>query len=177
MNNEVTIKSERVFDGKVVKLRLDTVELPNKKYTKREIVEHNGGVAILAVTKSDEIILVKQFRKAAEDFLLELPAGKIENNEKPIECAKREFKEETGFEADKFEKIYEFYTSPGFCNEKIYLYKASGLVQTGDNPDEDEFIDLLFINIHQAKEMINTGQISDSKTIIGILSYLHGVES
>lgn len=172
MNNEITLKSEKIFEGKILKLRIDTVELPNKKYKKREIVEHNGAVAILAITNKNEIILVKQFRKAAEDFLLELPAGKIENNEKSIECAKRELKEETGFEAEKLEKICEFYTSPGFCTEKIHLYKATDLIETGIEPDEDEFIELLFVSLTEAKEMIKTGKIIDSKTIIGILSYL-----
>lgn len=171
MNNEITLNSEKIFEGKILKLRIDTVELPNKKYKKREIIEHNGAVAILAVTDKNEIILVKQFRKAAEDFLLELPAGKIENNEKSIDCAKRELKEETGFEAKNFEKICYFYTSPGFCTEKIYLYKATDLMETGAEPDEDEFIELLFVNLDEAKEMIKSGKIIDSKTIIGILSY------
>ena len=171
MNNEITLSSEKIFEGKIIKLRIDTVELPNKKYKKREIVEHNGAVAILAITNKNEIILVKQFRKAAEDFLLELPAGKIESNEKSIDCAKRELKEETGFEAKKIEKVCEFYTSPGFCTEKIFLYKAIDLVETGIDLDEDEFIELLFVSFDEAKEMIKTGKIIDSKTIIGILSY------
>ncbi len=171
MNNEITLNSEKIFEGKILKLRVDTVELPNKKYKKREIIEHNGAVAILAVTDNNEIILVKQFRKAAEDFLLELPAGKIESNEKSIDCAKRELKEETGFEAKNIEKICQFYTSPGFCTEKIYLYKATDLIETGAEPDEDEFIELLFVNLDDAREMIKSGKIIDSKTIIGILSY------
>lgn len=172
MKSEVTVKTEKIFEGKILRLRLDTVELQNKKYTKREIIEHNGAAAILAINDENKLILVRQFRKAAEDFLLELPAGKIENNEDPLLCAKRELKEETGYECESIEKICEFYTSPGFCTEKIHLYKASDLEETGISPDEDEFIELEYVDIEDAKQMIFNGNIIDSKTIIGILSYL-----
>ncbi len=168
MNKEITVNSEKIFEGKIINLRVDTVELPDKKYAKREIVEHKGAVGILAV-ENDEIILIKQYRKAVEDFLYEIPAGKLELNEDPLNCANRELIEETGFCPNKIEKLTEFYTSPGFSNEKIYLYKATELKQVGSNLDEDEFIDVIRVSYNEAKDMIKQNKIIDAKTIVAIL--------
>lgn len=168
MQSEVTVKSEKIFDGKIINLRVDTVELPNQKYAKREIVEHRGAVGIVALNENNEIALVKQYRKAVEDFLLEIPAGKLEVNESPEECAKRELIEETGFKCKDVTKICEFYTSPGFSNEKIYLYLAKDLEFVGTDFDEDEFIEIEFMDKEKAKEYIKTYKIIDAKTIIGI---------
>ena len=161
---EKTMKSERIFEGKILNLRVDTVELPNKKYSKREIIEHSGGVAIVAVTDEDEIVLVKQYRKAIEDFLLELPAGKLEYEEDPLECAKRELKEETGYTASSTELISETFASPGYSTEKIYIFLAQGLVAGESDLDEDEYLE-----IEKLIEMIDNNKIADSKTINGIL--------
>ena len=106
---EKTMKSERIYEGKILNLRVDTVELPDKKYSKREIVEHPGAVAIIAITKDKKLVMVKQYRKAVEDFLWEIPAGKLEVNEEPKETAIRELREETGYEAKKLSYITEFY--------------------------------------------------------------------
>src|SRR5690554_4052188 len=111
---EKTMKSDKLYEGKLLNLRVDTVELPDKKYSKREVVEHPGGVGIVPITEDNCIILVKQYRKAIEKFLLEIPAGKLELNEEPRETALRELKEETGYEANKLEYLLDFYTSPGF---------------------------------------------------------------
>lgn len=168
MNKEITVNSEKIFEGKIINLRVDTVELPNKKYAKREIVEHKGAAAIVAID-NDEIILIKQYRKAVEDFLYEIPAGKLELNEDPLNCASRELIEETGYCANRIEKLTEFYTCPGFSNEKIHLYKATELKQVGNNLDEDEFIEVVKVSIDEAKEMINQNKILDAKTQIAIL--------
>ncbi len=168
MNKEITVKSEKVFEGKIINLRVDTVELPNKGYAKREIVEHRGGVGILAI-EDGNIILIKQYRKAVEDFLYEIPAGKLEINEDPLECAIRELMEETGYCPNKIEKLTEFYSTPGFTNEKICLFKATDLKQVERKLDEDEFIDVLKVSLKEAKEMIVNGQIVDAKTIVAIL--------
>ncbi|GFN35428.1 NUDIX hydrolase [Tepidimicrobium xylanilyticum] len=165
---EKTMKSERVYEGKIVNLRVDTVELPGKKYSKREIVEHPGAVGIIPIKEDGSLILVKQYRKPVEKMLLEIPAGKIEINEEPKETAIRELIEETGFKANKMEYILEFYTSPGFTNEKVYLFLATDLEFVKQDPDENEYIQVKEIPIHKLIDMVNKGEITDSKTIISI---------
>lgn len=165
---EKTMKSDKIYEGKLLNLRVDTVEIPDKKYSKREIVEHPGGVAVIPVTSDNSIILVKQYRKAIERFLLEIPAGKLELNEEPRETATRELKEETGYEAKKIEYLLEFYTSPGFSNEKIYLFLATDLIEGEATPDSGEFIEMEKYNIDDLIKMVERGEIIDSKTIIGI---------
>jgi len=172
LNKEITVKSEKVFEGKIINLRVDTVELQNQKYAKREIVEHKGASAVIAINENNELILVKQYRKAVEEFLLELPAGKINVAEEPRECAFRELREETGYEAEKITEIYEIYSSPGFSNEKIHLFIAENLTLTTTNFDDDENIEVLIINKEEAVKMLESGQITDSKTLVGILFWL-----
>lgn len=173
MNQEITVNSEKIFEGKIINVRIDTVEVPNQKYAKREIVEHKGAVAILAI-EDDQIILIKQYRKAVEDFLFELPAGKIELNEEPLSCANRELIEETGYCPNNVEKLAEFYTSPGFCNEKIHLFLATDLKYVGSCPDEDEFIEIVKVKKEEALLMVSENKIKDAKTIIGI-QYLNTI--
>lgn len=173
MNKEITVKSEKIFEGKILNLRIDTVELENQKYAKREIVEHKGASAIIALTEKNEIILVRQYRKAVEDFLYELPAGIINLAEEPEECAARELREETGFEAKKITKIFEFYSSPGFSNEKVHLYMAEDLTYVSTKFDEDEFIEISTFTKEEAKKMLETNSITDSKTLLGLLYWLN----
>ncbi|TJX61439.1 NUDIX hydrolase [Soehngenia saccharolytica] len=168
---EKTMKSERIYDGKILNLRVDTVELPDKKYSKREIVEHPGAVAIIAINENKEMIMIRQYRKAIDKILLEIPAGKLELNEEPIESAKRELKEETGYTADKIEYVMEFYTSPGFSNEKIYLFLAQGLTEGEQELEVGEYIDVEKYSLDELMKMIKLGEIVDSKTIIGISYY------
>lgn len=168
--NEKTINSKRIYDGKVIKVRVDTVELPDKKYSKREIVEHPGAVAIVPITEDGYVYMVKQFRKPVESILLEIPAGKLDEGENPLECAIRELKEETGLIANDMKYILEFFTSPGFSNEKMYLYLAQGFKYETNNLDDDEFLDVIKIKFADLLLMIANGEITDSKTIIGILA-------
>lgn len=170
---EKTMKCERVYEGRIINVRVDTVELPDKKYSKREIVEHPGAVGIVPITSNKEIVLVKQFRKPVEDVLLEIPAGKIESEEEPAICAVRELEEETGFKTDNIQQLLKFYTTPGFSNEIIYIYIAEDLKEGTINPDEDENIETIKIPIEEALEKIKSGEIEDAKTIVGILSYLN----
>lgn len=169
--DEKTLKSERIYEGKVINLRVDTVELPDRKYSKREIVEHDGAVGVLAVTKEGKLIFVKQYRKAVEQILLEIPAGRIETDEDPVDCAKRELKEETGYHADQLVKMIDFYTSPGFSNEVLHIFLADGVSEGTANPDEDEYIEVLYLTLQEAMDRIKAGEIKDSKTIIAILLY------
>lgn len=165
--SEKTMKTDKLYEGKIINLRVDTVELPDKKYSKREIVEHPGSVGIIAII-DDSLLMVRQFRKAVEKNLLEIPAGKMEINEEPRETALRELHEETGYRAERIEYLCEFYTSPGFTDEKIYLFLASDLVQEDLEVETNEYIELEKIKIDELMEMVEKGEITDSKTIIGI---------
>ncbi len=165
---EKTMKSEKLYEGKIINLRIDTVELPEKRYSKREIVEHPGGVGVVAITDDNKILLVRQYRKAVNRALLEIPAGKLEVNEEPRETAIRELKEETGFEAKNYNYLLEFYTSPGYTTEKIYLFLATGLTEGSQELDDGEYCELEKYNIDDLLKMIDRGEIIDSKTIIGI---------
>ncbi|MBK5251952.1 MAG: NUDIX hydrolase [Peptostreptococcaceae bacterium] len=168
MNVEKTIKSDKLYQGKIINLRIDTVELPNQKYSKREIIEHCGGVAVIAV-HDGKIILVKQYRKAVEKSLYELPAGKLEAIENPLECAKRELIEETGYEPQNLKFVLNFYSSPGFSNEMIHLFIADRISFVGASPDEDEYIEVVEIPFEDAFRMVSEGEIIDAKTIVGLL--------
>lgn len=165
---EKTMKSDKVYEGKILNLKVDTVEMPDKKYSKREIIEHSGAVAMVTVTNDGEMVLVKQYRKAVEDFLLEIPAGKLEVNEEPRETAIRELKEETGLESDKLTYISEFYPSPGYSSERIHLFLAQDLREVPYEPEPGEFLEIVKLPIDKLVRMVQLGEIMDSKTIIGI---------
>lgn len=168
---EITISSKRIYEGKILNLRIDEVLLSNNKTSSREIIEHNGAVALIAINNDNQILLVKQFRTAIGKSLIEIPAGKLEANEMPATCASRELIEETGFKPEKLTKIMEISTSPGFCTEKIHLFLAEDLKPAYLQCDDDEFIEVITMDIDKAIEMIKTGEIVDSKTIIGLLYY------
>ncbi|WDV47924.1 NUDIX hydrolase [Clostridiaceae bacterium M8S5] len=167
---EKTISSKRIYEGKIINLRIDTIELPEQKYSKREIVEHNGGSAVIPVTEDNKIILVKQFRKAAEEYLIEIPAGKIDPSEDPKDCVIRELVEETGINAGKIEFLFKCYSTPGFSNEVLHIYAAYDLEFGAPAPDEDEYIEILKLDIDEAIKMIYDGEIKDCKTISAILA-------
>ena len=165
---EKTITSEKIFSGRIVKLRVDTVELPNGKTSTREIVEHAGAVGILPVDNEEMVWLVRQYRKPTEQVLLEIPAGTMEPDEEILICAQRELEEETGFQAGSWEKILSYYSAPGFCDEKLHLFRARDLTTGEKNLDADEFLENISIPLEEAYRMIFTGQIVDGKSIIGI---------
>lgn len=165
---EKTINSELIFDGRVVKLYKDSVELSTGQKTFREVVKHSGGVVILAF-KGDKILLVKQFRYPMKEVMLELPAGKLEQGEDPFEAAKRELEEETGYCANKWTDLGYVYTSPGYSDEKLYLYKAEDLEFTHCHPDEGEIIQAFEYKYYDVLKMIDNGQINDAKTLCALL--------
>ena len=165
---EKTINSELIFDGRVVKLYKDSVELSTGQKTFREGVKHSGGVVILAF-KEDKILLVKQFRYPMKEVMLELPAGKLEQGEDPFEAAKRELEEETGYCANKWTDLGYVYTSPGYSDEKLYLYKAEDLEFTHCHPDEGEIIQAFEYKYDDVLKMIDNGQINDAKTLCALL--------
>ena len=165
---EKTLESQSIYDGKVVKVFKDIVELSTGKKTFREVVKHSGGVVILAL-KEDKILLVKQFRYPMKEVLFELPAGKLEAGEDPFEAAMRELEEETGYCAGKWTKLGYVYTSPGYSDEKLYLYKAEDLKFTHCHPDEGEIIQAFEYKYDDVLKMIDNGEINDAKTLCALL--------
>lgn len=166
---EETVRSKEVFRGKLITVRKDTVRLSGGKTTEREIVVHPDVVAILPVLDDGRIVLVRQFRKAAERVLLEAPAGGIDGDETPEEAVRREMVEETGYRVDSLELLYTFYTSPGFTTEKMYLYKATGL-EPGEATEETDQIEVVCLTREEAEEAIRSGEIADAKSILAVKS-------
>lgn len=166
---EKTIASEEVFAGRIIKVRVDTVELPNGNTSTREIVSHPGGVGIIAMDEEQNVYMVRQFRKPHERTLLEIPAGKLDEGEDPRECGIRELEEETGMCAHSFELLSAFYPSVGFSAETIYLYLATDLYPGRVHLDEDEFLETEKIPLDTLVQMVMDGQIKDAKTMIAIL--------
>lgn len=175
--SEKTITSEKKFEGRIFDVRIESVELPEGKQGYREIVDHPGGVGIVAITDYNKILMVKQFRKAIEKEILEIPAGKLEKGEDPIECGKRELEEETGYRAGEFIPLGYIYPSPGFANEVTHLYLAWGLEKGNTNPDEDEYLDILEISTEEIYSAIINNEISDAKTIIGFFKAMEYIKN
>lgn len=167
---EKTLDEKEIYKGKIIEVYLQNVELINGRKTKREIVKHSDGVAILAYKDEETILLVEQFRKPIEKVILEIPAGKVEKGEEIEVCGKRELEEETGYKAREFKYLGKTVSSPGFCDEHIHIFKAEGLYKgDGSLKDEDEFI-----NVHEVKKgeilrMIKNGEIIDAKTICAFM--------
>ncbi len=167
---EKQISSEYKYNGKIISLRVDEALLPNGKTAKREIVEHNGGVCVVALDDDNSILMVKQFRYPYGEIIYEIPAGKRDSkNEDPLLCGKRELKEETGAVAEGFVFLGELYPSPGYCGEIIWMFAATGLSFENADPDDDEFITAERIPLEKAIEMIMNGTIKDAKTQTAIL--------
>jgi ADP-ribose pyrophosphatase len=165
---EKKIRSKNIFSGKIIKLYLDDVMLPNKKTATREKVSHPGAVGIVPVTKKNKVVLVEQFRYPAGATLLEIPAGKLDNGEDPIVCAERELSEEVGAVKGRLIHLATFYTSPGFADELLYLYLAVDFKREENNLDDDEFLHVYEIELEKTVSFIKEGRIKDAKTIIGI---------
>ena len=166
---EKIIKSKRIFEGVIVNLRVDDVELPDGRIADREIVEHNGGVAVIPVTDDGYVYMVTQYRLAAQQLMLEVPAGKLEKGEDPLECGKRELIEETGYKGNEFTFLGEFFVSPGYCKEKISIYLARGLEWQGQNLDDGEFLNVKKYSLDELFEKVMNNEIYDCKTVIAIL--------
>ncbi len=167
---EKTLNKKYVFNGKIINVRCDEALLPDGKTAAREVVEHRGGVCVLPLTDKNEILMVRQFRYPYMEELLEIPAGKRDSlEEEPLECGKRELREETGALSDRFVFLGKFYPTPGYTNEVIYIYYADNLSYGETNPDDDEFLDVVKIPFDKAMEMVLSGEIKDGKTQSAIL--------
>lgn len=166
---EKTVSSESIYKGAILNLRRDKVTVSGGGYSYREIVEHNGGAVAVALTDDGNVVLVKQFRKPMEKVVTELPAGKIEKGEDPLETMKRELKEETGYTASHLKLMAEFNPSVGYTNETLYIYLATGLVLGKPQPDEHEALEIKEIPLDDAIQMVVNGEITDGKTMTGLL--------
>ena len=162
------IQSEEIFRGRVFEVSVDTVREGETTY-KREVVHHPGSAVILPAFPDGTIALVRQYRHPAVRYLLEAPAGTLNRGERPEEGAARELEEELGFVAGKLEKLSEFFVSPGFCEEKMWLYLATEMTPTEQRLEDDELLEVVRLPLQQALEMITDGEIEDAKTIIGLM--------
>ena len=167
---EKRIKSKRVLDGRLIKVDVDQVELCNKKTAIREVVYHNGGVGLLAI-KDNKILLVRQYRYAQQMLTIEIPAGKIEPGEDPYNTGMREIEEETGYRADHLTLFTKALPTPGYCSEVLYLYEAHDIKKVDHPlaPDDDEFINVIEMDIEEAYQQVLDLKIMDAKTVIAIM--------
>lgn len=166
---EKTIDSREIFSGRIIHVKEDTVLLPNGKTAGRELVMHNGGVGVIAVDGEKNVLTVRQYRKPYDEVVLEIPAGKLETGEDPLEAGKRELAEETGFTASNYTFLGNCYPSPGYCSEIIRLYLAEGLSYVGQNLDPDEFVQVEKIPLDTLVKLTMENKIPDAKTEIAIL--------
>lgn len=171
-NEETRVSSRTVYEGKIIRVNVDEVTLPNGLSATREVVRHPGAVAILAEDAERRVLLVRQFRYAAEQELWELPAGKLEPGEDPALAAQRELAEEAGLGARKWQLLFSMYTAPGFCDELLWLYQATDLHPQPLPADWDEFISVQSFSRQQLREMMAQGLIRDAKTLVGLLHLL-----
>lgn len=170
------ISSKVVFDGPLFKVRHDTIVEPGGKRAERDVIRHNGSVVILALDSSKSrkdpwVVMERQYRHAANQFLWELPAGKLESGEEPLAGAQRELEEETGYRAKKWRPLVEYFASPGFLGEAMKVFLAEGLTAGDTHPDEDEQIEMRLVRLSDVLRMIDKGAILDGKTLTSVLLY------
>jgi ADP-ribose pyrophosphatase len=174
MTSSAKLSSRRVYTGRIINLDIDTVRFPNASTGELEMIRHPGAAAVVPFLgdpagDDPQILLLKQYRYAAEEFLYEIPAGRLDSGEEPIDCARRELMEETGCEADRVEHLYTFYTTPGFTDERIHAFMAVGLTRGESRHETDEFIAVETMTLSHALGLIEKGEIKDAKTALSIL--------
>lgn len=169
---EETLSSKVVYSGRVVRLRVDDIKLPDGRQTSREVVEHGDCVAVIPLDADGNVLLVRQFRKPVEKDLLEIPAGCIDPGEEPVATVRREMREETGYLPRKIEKLGGFYASPGYCTEYLHLYLATDLVPDRLQAEDTDSIELVRVPLSRITGLIASGDICDAKSIAGLLLYL-----
>ena len=171
MNDILATRS--IYNGQVVHLKEVDVRIENDTISTREIVEHVDVAVILGITSDDEILLVEQFRHPIRETILEVPAGRFDESENPLHAAKREFREETGYEAARWTPIADVYSAPGFCDEKLYLFLAQDLTFHAQQLDEDEFITCRTVPVSECDTLIKSGKIQDAKTLLCLYHARH----
>lgn len=166
---EKFISTDYKFKGRIINLRVDDVELPDGHKSTREVVEHGGGVGIIAIDDEGRVAAVRQYRTPYKEIIYEIPAGKLESGEDPLVCGQRELREETGYSAKNWTFLGNVYPSPGYCAEIIRVFLATGLTAGEAQPDEGEFIEAEFIPLDKMVEMVMTDEIKDAKTQVAVL--------
>ncbi len=167
--NETVLRSEMIYDGKIVHLKVDHVRLPDGREAKREVVVHSGAVAIVPVMEDGTVLMVRQFRLPAGKVLLEVPAGTLEAGEEPMACAHRELEEETGYRAAELQHLFSAYLAPGYSTERIHAYLATGLTKSHAHTDEDETVEIVPISSEEIENKIQAGELEDAKSISALL--------
>ena len=172
--NEARIDSKRVYTGRMINVDIDTVRFPNSTIGELEIVRHPGASAVVPFLtdphgSDPQILLIKQYRYAAGGYVYEIPAGKLDGDEDPLVCARRELQEETGCTAERIEHLYTFFTTPGFTDEKIHAFMAVGLERGDTAHEKDEFMSIETVNLSRALELIQRGELNDAKSALAIL--------
>jgi len=162
------MSTKNIYSGKVVTLNIDTVTLPNGVTIDLEVVRHPGAAAVVPLKDNRTVVLIKQFRHAADGFIYEIPAGKLHPGEDPKNCAARELEEEIGYQAGKLELLSSIFTAPGFTDEVIHIYKATELAKGRQNLDRDEVLEIVEVSLQEAIDMIRVGRIRDAKTMVGL---------
>jgi ADP-ribose pyrophosphatase len=165
------LDTKRVFDGKLFQVDVEDVRLPSGREAKREIVRHPGAVALLVIDAAGQVILVRQYRRAADRYLLEIPAGTREAGEDADACARREVQEETGYAAAQVERLGGFFSAPGFCTEFLDCYLCTDLGPTDLHPEEDEDLELVHLSLDDTWAAAARGEITDAKTLAALLLY------
>lgn len=169
---ERTLTSQLIYEGRAVKLRVDTVQMPGGRETTREIVEHADCVAVIPIDAEDNVLLVRQFRKAVEKELLEIPAGGIDPGEDAVAAVRRELQEEIGYVPGRLERLGGFYSAPGYCTEYLYLYLATDLTPSQLHAEDTASIRVVRTPLSKVTELIASGRICDAKSIAGLLAFL-----
>lgn len=160
--------TKNIYTGRVVTLNIDTVRLPNGVTVDLEVIRHPGAAAVVPMKNAGTVILIKQFRHAADGFIYEIPAGKLHPGEDPLHCAARELEEEIGYRSDRFELLASILTAPGFADEIIHVYKATNLTKGMQQLDQDEVLEVVEVSLADAIKKIEDGTIRDAKTIVGL---------
>jgi ADP-ribose diphosphatase len=168
------LSSRRVYSGRMIHVDIDEVRFPDGSIGELEMVRHPGASAVVPFLSDldaddPQILLIKQYRHAADDFIYEIPAGKLDDGEDPKVCAERELREETGCTAERIEHLYTFFTTPGFTDERIHAFMATGLKHGAASPEKDEFMSLETVTLSKALELIKTGELNDAKSALAIL--------
>ena len=168
-DNEPTISSRHIYSGRIIDVRVDTVRLQNGRESTREIVDHAPSICVVPVDADGNVLMVRQYRKPTGGFLLEVPAGGIEEGESPEEATRRELQEEIGHTANRLESLSSFWLAPGWCSEYMYAFLATGLSPANLDSDEDEFIEVVRVPLSDALDVIASGQVQDAKSVASLL--------